>query len=145
MARLKVLWARGSGGSGVVTAAQQGAAPDRLQLRSFLSALPAAGKLGRCVAAPAAMRETGSTPSLESGCFGRGSAASALRRGAASSLWRGVGVVGGETNITATQQGAAPDRLQLRSLRSFLTSLSALPAAGELSVSPLARSVSDAP
>lgn len=34
----------------------------------------------------------------------------------------------------AAQQGAAPDRLQLRSLRSFLTSLSALPAAGELAV-----------
>ena len=34
---------------------------------------------------------------------------------------------------TATQQGAAPDRLQLRSLRSFLASVSALPAAGELS------------
>ena len=35
---------------------------------------------------------------------------------------------------TAAQQSAAPDRLQLRSLRSFLTSLSALPVAGELSV-----------
>ncbi len=34
---------------------------------------------------------------------------------------------------TALQQGAAPDRLQLRSLRSFLASVSALPAAGELS------------
>ena len=43
------------------TAAQQGAAPDRLQLRSFLAALPAAGELGRCVAAPARMREAGST------------------------------------------------------------------------------------
>ncbi len=28
-------------------ATQQGAAPDRLQLRSFLAALPAAGELGR--------------------------------------------------------------------------------------------------
>ncbi|MBW4541368.1 MAG: hypothetical protein KME43_19845 [Myxacorys chilensis ATA2-1-KO14] len=36
------------------------------------------------------------------------------------------------TDITAAEQGAAPDRLQLRSLRSFLPSLSALPAAGEL-------------
>ena len=40
---------------------------------------------------------------------------------------------GGQNAITAAQQGAAPDRLQLRSLRSFLPSLSALPAAGELS------------
>jgi hypothetical protein len=32
----------------------------------------------------------------------------------------------------ATQQGAAPDRLQLRSLRSFLASVSALSTAGEL-------------
>ncbi len=32
----------------------------------------------------------------------------------------------------ATQQGAAPDRLQLRSLRSFLASVSTLSAAGEL-------------
>ncbi len=32
----------------------------------------------------------------------------------------------------AAQQGAAPDRLQLRSLRSFLAAVSALPAAGEL-------------
>ena len=39
-----------------VTARQQGAAPDRLQLRSFLAALPAAGELGRCAAAPAWMR-----------------------------------------------------------------------------------------
>jgi len=31
--------------------AEQGAAPDRLQLRSFLAALPAAGELGRCAAA----------------------------------------------------------------------------------------------
>jgi hypothetical protein len=28
-------------------AAEQGAAPDRLQLRSFLTTLPAAGELGR--------------------------------------------------------------------------------------------------
>ena len=34
----------------------------------------------------------------------------------------------------ATQQGAAPDRLQLHSLRSFLTSVISLPAAGELVV-----------
>ncbi len=32
-------------------AGQQGAAPDRLQLRSFLAALPAAGELGRSVVA----------------------------------------------------------------------------------------------
>jgi len=32
-------------------ATQQGAAPDRLQLRSFLTALSAAGELGRCAAA----------------------------------------------------------------------------------------------
>ncbi len=30
----------------VLTTAEQGAAPDRLQLRSFLAALPAAGELG---------------------------------------------------------------------------------------------------
>ena len=53
-------------------------------------------------------------------------AASALRRGAVSSLWRGVWGFDAERNNTATQQGAAPDRLQLRS---FLTPL---PAAGEL-------------
>jgi len=34
------------------TATQQGAAPDRLQLRSFLTSLSAAGELGRSVAAP---------------------------------------------------------------------------------------------
>ena len=33
------------------TATQQGAAPDRLQLRSFLTSLPAAGELGRSAAA----------------------------------------------------------------------------------------------
>ncbi len=33
------------------TAAQQGAAPDRLQLRSFLTSLPAAGELGRSAVA----------------------------------------------------------------------------------------------
>ena len=32
-------------------AAEQGAAPDRLQLRSFLASLSAAGELGRSVAA----------------------------------------------------------------------------------------------
>ena len=37
-----------------------------------------------------------------------------------------------QTMITARQQGAAPDRLQLRSLRSCLAAVSALPAAGEL-------------
>ena len=41
--------------------------------------------------------------------------------------------------MTATQQGAAPDRLQLRSLRSFLAAVSALPAAGELGRSAAAR------
>ena len=41
-----------SGGSNSSTAAQQGAAPDRLQLRSFLATLPAAGELGRWAAAP---------------------------------------------------------------------------------------------
>jgi hypothetical protein len=42
-------------------AAQQGAATDRLQLRSsfLLAALPAAGELGRCVAAPAWMKPCG--------------------------------------------------------------------------------------
>ena len=34
-ARLKVLWSRGSGGSSVITAAQQGAAPDRTQRAQF--------------------------------------------------------------------------------------------------------------
>jgi hypothetical protein len=37
---------------------------------------------------------------------------------------------------TTAQQGAAPDRLQLHSFRSFLTSLIPLPAAGELGVRP---------
>jgi hypothetical protein len=35
------------GGSNVITATQQGDAPDRLQLRSFLTSLPAAGELSR--------------------------------------------------------------------------------------------------
>ena len=39
------------GGSNVPTAPQQGAAPDRLQLRSFLTSLPAAGELSRCAPA----------------------------------------------------------------------------------------------
>ncbi len=52
--------------AGALTAGQQGAAPDRLQpcvsLASSLHfGLPAAGELGRCVAAPARMREAGST------------------------------------------------------------------------------------
>jgi hypothetical protein len=36
-----------TGGASVQTTAEQGAAPDRLQLRSFVAALPAAGELGR--------------------------------------------------------------------------------------------------
>ena len=40
---------------------------------------------------------------------------------------------------TAAEQGAAPDRLQLRSLRSFLAPVSALPAAGDLGRSAVAR------
>ncbi len=75
------------GGQNVLTAAQQGAAPDRLQLRSLrsflasVSALPAAGELNRCVAAPGAMREGGSTL-----------AADMSRR---ESIFGGVGCVGG--------------------------------------------------
>ena len=34
-----------------ITTVEQGAAPDRLQLRSFLTPLPAAGELGRSAAA----------------------------------------------------------------------------------------------
>jgi len=63
-------------------------------------------------------------------------AAAGLRRGVACSLWCGVWVSGGETNITATQQGAATDRRQFGSF----CSVSALllvgrnwAAAGELS------------
>ena len=48
-------------------------------------------------------------------------------RGLASEVARG-------SHQQASEQGAAPDRLQLRSLRSFLTPLSPLPAAGELVV-----------
>ena len=44
---------------------------------------------------------------------------------------------------TADEQGAAPDRLQLRSLRSFLASVSTLPAAGELGRSAGARSFAE--
>ena len=52
----------------------------------------------------------------------------------------GCGSRHGGCNIpTAAQQGAAPDRLQLRSLRSFLASVSALPAAGELGRCAVAR------
>ena len=44
-----------SGRTGKLTvnqqATEQGAAPDRLQLRSFLAPLPAAGELDRCGAA----------------------------------------------------------------------------------------------
>jgi hypothetical protein len=42
---------------------------------------------------------------------------------------------------TAAEQGAAPDRLQLRSLRSCLASVSSLPAAGELGRSAAARGI----
>jgi hypothetical protein len=42
-----------------------------------------------------------------------------------------------ESDQQAAEQGAAPDRLQLHSLRSFLTSLIPLPAAGELVVGPM--------
>ncbi len=42
-------------------------------------------------------------------------------------------------HITTAQQGAAPDRLQLRSLRSCLAPVSALPAAGELGRCAAAR------
>ena len=47
----KLLGGAAGGDSNVPTAAQQGAAPDRLQLRSFLTSLPAAGELGRSAAA----------------------------------------------------------------------------------------------
>ena len=50
-----------------------------------------------------------------------------------------VGAAGGSNAPTAPQQGAASDRLQLRSLWSFLPSLSALPAAGELNRWAVAR------
>ena len=40
---------------------------------------------------------------------------------------------------TAAEQGAAPDRLQLRSLRSCLASVSTLSAAGELGRCAVAR------
>ena len=43
-----------------------------------------------------------------------------------------IPTVSAQSPQRAAQQGAAPDRLQLRSFRSFLTSLSALSAAGEL-------------
>ena len=46
-----------------------------------------------------------------------------------------------QSELTATEQGAAPDRLQLRSLRSFLASVTTLPAAGELGRWPAARSL----
>jgi hypothetical protein len=57
-ARLKVLAGAVSGGQNITTAAQQGAAPDHLQLRSsfLLSSLPAAGELG-VVLQRAALRE----------------------------------------------------------------------------------------
>ncbi len=60
----------------------------------------------------------------------------ALSRGV-SALFKVVGCVSqhGKSNaLTTAQQGAAPDRLQLRSLRSCLAPVSALSAAGELSV-----------
>ena len=44
-----------------------------------------------------------------------------------------------ESHQQTAEQGAAPDRLQLHSLRSFLTSVIALPAAGELVVRLFAR------
>ena len=46
---------------------------------------------------------------------------------------------GQASESTTAEQGAAPDRLQLRSLRSFLASVSALPAVGELGRSVAAR------
>ncbi len=81
------------------------------------------------------MREVGSTLPLILGGVKSKLVASAALAGAASRLSRGVWASGGERNNTATQQGAAPDRLQLRS---FLTSLSA---AGELGRSAAARGV----
>ena len=47
-----------------------------------------------------------------------------------------------ESHKQTAEQGAAPDRLQLRSLRSCLASVSALPAAGELVVRLFARGAS---
>jgi hypothetical protein len=70
---------------------------------------------------------------LVSKYFGRGRrfacwrGSSALVKAAAS-----VRQPGNCNALTTVQQGAAPDRLQLRSLRSFLAPVSALPAAGEL-------------
>jgi len=46
---------------------------------------------------------------------------------------------GNSNALTTAQQDAAPDRLQLRSLRSCLASVSALPAAGELGRCAVAR------
>ncbi len=89
-------------------AAQQGAAPDRLQLRSFLTSLPAAGELGRCVAAPAAMREAGSTLAAGRWLHGAIFAGAGVSAGAACSLWRGVWVSDGETNQQQHNQALHP-------------------------------------
>ncbi len=81
------------------TAAQQSAAPDRLQLRSLrsfltslsaLSALPAAGELDRCVAAPATMRRGGST--LAAG------------RWLLQAIFGGVGFVGGRGSLALARR-----------------------------------------
>ncbi len=64
-------------------------------------------------------------------------AASGLSRGAACSLWCGVWVSESETNITATQPGAAPDRPQCCRFSGFVARLKlgrGWRAAGELSV-----------
>ena len=82
----------------LITACEQGAAPDRLQLRSFLTSLSAAGELGRCVAASAAMHEAGSTLAAATWSREVKVGGVGVSAGAASWLWRGVWVSGAKTN-----------------------------------------------
>jgi len=72
------------------TATQQGAAPDRLQLRSFLTPLPAAGELSRCAAALAFPRGSRSTPVAGRWSLRAQLGVVGVLVGAASWLWRGV-------------------------------------------------------
>ncbi len=120
------------------TATQPGAAPDRPQCCRFSGfsarlifgrSWRAAGELSvvslrlhRCV-------KQGVLWPLEVGRFGRGLAASALSVGAACSLWRGVWVRVVETNQQQHNKSSQPTAY---GLRSFLASVSALPAAGKL-------------
>ena len=71
-----------------------------------------AGYPRRCAAALASMPGDGSTLAAQSWSLWAMCGGVGVFVAAACSLWRGVWAAGGETNTTAAQQGAAPDRPQ---------------------------------